>query len=226
MINFTPVDTTIYLSGFAIHEPVTVFTDFILTAICLFFYSGLNRFENPSVQTTHWKHFFLFFSVSTFAGACSHAFFEIHQGFRYKLFWLTMQALNIVFVYYAQLATLNSVLENSNHKRNWKISYQIQLVVFLIAVFVFQNFGVAMADLGLGFIPIMYFHFMDGKKNKESLWIAYGITIIFLIAFVNIRKLSLHAYFNHLDLAHVLIMINLILMYVGIKRQAISLQAA
>jgi hypothetical protein len=68
----------------------------------------------------------------------------------------------------------------------------------------------------------MIIHFIDAEKVKASSWIAYGILILFLAAIVNAIKFSFHAYFNYLDIAHVLIMINLSVMFVGIKRKAIS----
>jgi hypothetical protein len=226
MANNTLVDTTIYIGNFAIHEPVTSCTDILIALMCLRFFILLNRLPNTTPQKIYWQRFFGIFSLSTVAGACSHAFFAVHEGLGYKAFWLSMQTLNVFFVYSAQLATLNSALAHSANKKSWLLSYRIQLVLFTIAVFVFQNFGVPMTDIGIGFIPIMIIHFKDGKKNKESLWIAYGITILFLTGAVNISKLSFHKYFNHLDIAHVLIIVNLILMFVGIKRKAIFLQAA
>ena len=215
-------DTTIYIGDFAIHQPVTVFTDYIITILCFYFYWQLNRPTFRDESTVNWKRFFLFLSFASFFGGTSHGFFAIHEGVGYKFFWLAMHAFNVFAIYRAQKATLYSTLINSEKRYYWNLSYHVQLVLFLIAVFVIQNFLVVIINSIIGLIPIMIIHFIDSKKVKESIWIAYGILILFLAAFVNAAKFSFHAYFNYLDIAHVLIMINLSLMFFGIKKKAKS----
>lgn len=222
MIDSASIDTTIYLGGVAIRQPVAVFTDYIITALAFYFYLHLNRLPNASTATIEWKRFFLLLSFGTFLGGCSHAFFQVHEGVGYKSFWLSMQALNIFSVYRAQQATLYSVLQNSEKKYYWSLSYRTQLILFVIAVFVFHNFWVVIIDSAIGLIPIMIIHFIDAKKVRSSIWIAYGISVLFLAAIVHITKFSFHTYFNYLDIGHVLIMINLSLMFIGIKKKAIS----
>jgi len=214
-------DTTIYIGDFAIHQPVTIFTDYIIAALCFYFYWQLNSPNLKNKSIINWKRFFLLLSLASFFGGCSHGFFAIHQGIGYKSFWLTMQALNIFAVFNAQQATLNSALKNSPKKKLWNRSYYVQLLLFFVAIFVFQNFLVVVIDTIAGLIPIMIIHFIDAKKVKESNWIAYGISVLFLSAIVNATKFSLHAYFNYLDIAHVFIIVNLTMMFIGVKRKAI-----
>jgi len=222
MIDAAKIDTTIYIGSFALHQPVTVFTDCFISIFCFYFFKQLNSLSNPTNTTISWKRFFLFLGLASIAGGSSHGFFAIHEGEGYKSFWLTMQALNIFSVYCAQQATLNSVLQHSDKKHYLNLMYNIQLVLFSIAVFVFQNFLVVVIDSAVGLIPIMVIYFIDAKKVKTSAWIAYGIFVLFFAAIVNATKFSFSAYFNYLDIAHILIMINLSLMFIGVKRGATS----
>lgn len=215
-------DTTIHIASFAIHEPITTVTDFIISGLCVYFYFKLNNFSSSSISTKYWKYFFAFMALGSFTGGCAHAFFAIHEGVAYKTFWLSMQVLNMLAIYYMQQATLHSALLNSNKKAYWEKSYLIQVLVAITAVFVFQNFLVVVISNALALIPVMIIHFNASKINKLNLWIAYGIAVLFVTAAVNITKLSFHAYFNHLDLAHVLIMINLYLMFIGVRNKAIA----
>lgn len=217
-------DTTIYIGDVAIHEPVTVLTDCFITGLSVFFYLQLNRFSENDAATRNWKYFFGLMSLSSFMGGCAHAFFEVHEGITYKFFWLSMQVLNIFSVYYMQLATLNSVLKNSSKKAYWGGSYKVQLMIATAAVFVFQNFLVIIMNTAAALIPVMVLHFLSSRFIKPNLWIAFGIVVLFATAFVNAVKLSIHDYFNHLDLAHVLIMINITCMFIGVKRNATALQ--
>lgn len=219
-------DTTIYIGNMAIHEPVTVLTDYVITSLSIYFYFQLNRVPAKDLSTKNWKYFYGFMSISSFMGGCSHAFFEIHDGVGYKTFWLGMQVLNIFSIYYVQQSALHSVLQNSTKKRYWRISYSIQCIVAAISVFVFQNFLVVIINTALGLVPIMLLHFKAAQRKKENLWIAYGIAVLFATAAVNGIKITIHTYFNHLDLAHLLIMVNISLMFIGVKRKASALQAA
>ncbi|MCE9539701.1 MAG: hypothetical protein K8R85_10850 [Bacteroidetes bacterium] len=216
------IDTTIYIGDFAIHQPVTVLTDYIITVLCFCFFLQLNRPSFKDETTINWKRFFLILGFASFFGGSSHGFFSVHEGLGYKLFWLPMQALNVFAVYQAQKATLYSALKDSGNKYYWNLSYHIQLILFFVSVFLFQNFVVVIINSVIGLIPIMIIHFIDSKKAKASSWIAYGIAVLFLTAFVNASKFSIHAYFNYMDFAHILIMINLSLMFIGIKKKAIS----
>jgi len=134
-----------------------------------------------------------------------------------------MQLFNGFAVYAAQQATSNSALLLSQKRSLWNYASIIQLLIFIPSVFIFQNFTVVSIDMALGLIPIMMIHFKDSKTNPSSIWIAYGILISFLTAIVHFSKFSLHVYFNYLDIAHLLIMINLSVIFVGVKQKAISL---
>jgi hypothetical protein len=222
MTDAAKIDTTIYIGDLAIHQPVTVLTDYIIAALCLFCFLQLKKLHHKNKSTANWNYFFVFLGLSSFMGGCSHAFFAVHEGFGYKAFWLQMQVLNNVMIYFAQRATLHSALQNSLKRKLWSISYTLQLILFTVAVFVFQNFLVVVIDTAVGLIPVMIIHFVDSKKVKASSFIAYGILTMFLTAVVNGAKLSIHTYFNYQDISHVLIMISLSLMFVGIKKKAIS----
>lgn len=218
------VDTTIYIGKTAIHEPVTVFTAHVIFALCFYFYLRLKKANQNDDGARNWGLFFMMIGFASVVGSCSHAFFYVHEGLLYKFFWLSMQIFNIIAIYFAQLATLNSVLENSSLKKLWKYSYDIQLIFALISVFTFQNFLVVVIDGALGMIPIMIIHFMYSKQGVSNSWIGFGIVVLFLSALVVVAKLGFHAYFNHLDFSHVLVMINLLLIYIGVKKRIISLQ--
>jgi hypothetical protein len=191
------------------------FTDVVISILCFVFVKNLKA--NTSA-VKNWRLFFLFFGLGTFIGACSHAFFKEHAGLAYKSFWLPMQVLNITSVFFAQLGTYHSILIDSKKAKAWLLSYRLQVVVFVIAVFIFHNFLVVVIDNALGLIPIMVLHYMNRNKHIGYAVLANGILISFLTVIVHGTKLSLHAYFNSNDIAHILIMFSLYYMYSGVKQ--------
>jgi hypothetical protein len=206
------IDTTISISGVPIHEPMTVFTDLLIAALAIAFYFKLKN--KTDAVSRNWRYFFLLMGISTIPGSCSHAFFAVHEGWQYKSLWLPMQVLNGIAIYHAQRATYLSVLENSAGKTKWKWSYVIQFFVFLIALLYIQKYLVTIIENAVGLIPIMILHYKH--KRPFATMIANGIAISFITAFINLSKLSLHAYFNFNDISHVLIMISLYVMYKGV----------
>lgn len=212
------IDTTISISGVSIHEPMTVLTDLLIAVLAITFYFQLKN--KTDAITRNWSYFFLFLGISTISGSCSHAFFAVHDGWQYKSFWLPMQIINGIAIYFAQQATLSSILESSANKTKWKWSYVIQLIVFISALLWIQKYIVTIIENAIGLIPIMVLHYQ--YKRSFAKMIANGIAISFITAFVNLGKLSVHAYFNHNDIAHVFIMISLYVMYKGVRRRTIS----
>ena len=160
----------------------------VVISILCFIFVKNLKANTPSVK--NWKLFFLFFGLGTLVGAFSHGFFNQHIGIAYKSLWLPMQVLNVFSVYFAQKGTYHSILINSNNAKAWLLSYRMQVIVFAIAVFIFHNFLV----------------------------VVNGIVISFLTVIVHGTKLSLHAYFNSNDIAHILIMFSLYYMYSGVKQ--------
>jgi len=208
-------DTTIYIGKLAIHEPVTVFTDIIISIFCFIFYY---RLKSSIISIKYWRMFFLLLGLSTLVGSCSHAFFLIHEGWKYKSFWLAMQVFNGVGVFYAQMATLNSVLIESKRKNVWYWSYIIQFWLFIILLFNFQKYLVTVVENLIGLLPVLILHFEAKRKEAYYKWIGYGISISFISGAVHATKTSLHAYFNYNDIAHIFIMLSLWVIYLGVKK--------
>jgi len=128
--------------------------------------------------------------------------------------------LNGLAIYFAQRATLASVLKDSKQYNAWKMSYMIQLVVYIIVLLIVQKFIVTIIDNALGLIPLMVVHLTATAKKDYYKYIGWGIAISFITAIVHGVKFSLHAYFNYNDIAHVFIILSLITMFTGAKKGA------
>src|SRR5688572_9561135 len=104
-------NTSLTIGDLTIYEPMTAFTDYIIAGIAFYFYLKLIS-NDPVIH--YWSYFFLFIALSTALGGTSHGFFPVHDGWQYKSFWLPMQISNGFAVYFAQKATLLSVLKDSS----------------------------------------------------------------------------------------------------------------
>ena len=222
MIDYVKIDTTITIGGIAIHQPVTTFTDIILSLLCFCFFLKLKQINNPDKSTKYWTLFYLFLCLSPLTGSFSHAFFLVHSGTGYDSLWLPMQLFNIWAAFSAQQATYHSALKNSTGRNVWKWFSIILLLISSVSVFIFHNFLVVVIDSAIALIPVMIIHFKDIRQDKNSEFIAWGIVILFITAIINGTKISINEYCTYLDIAHVFIITSLSVMLVGIRRKAIS----
>jgi hypothetical protein len=213
------VETTLRIGEFVVYEPMTAFTDYIITVIAFIFFLRLSS-DDPVIKS--WRLFFLFISLSTLFGGTSHALFQVHEGWAYKSFWLPMQFLNGFAVYFAQKGTLLSVLKDSKHYNAWRSSYLIQLIVYFIVLIIVQKYIVTIIDNAVGLIPIMILHLTAKVKEEYYRYIAYGIAISFITAIVHGLKFSLHPHFNYNDIAHVFIIMSLTVIFLGLKKRVTS----
>ena len=219
MIDYSKIDTTITIGRFAFHQPVTATTDFIICILCFVYFLQLHKFPTSfSIYKQNWKLFYLFLSMASLTGGCNHGFFTDRFSGGGQAFWLTMQVCNVVSVYCAQRAALARMLAESKHKTMWQWAYVVQLLLSVVAVFVFHNFLVVIVNTAVGLIPIMIQHFNYPKRSNGDELIAWGIVILFITALINGFKLAINEYFTHQDIAHVFIIISLSVMLSGVKK--------
>ncbi len=200
-------DNYITIGNFTLFEPTTVLTDVIVSILCIYICVTLRKNTLSDIQKM-WTLFFLFFGLSTLVGGCSHAFYQIHEGVGYKLFWLTMQIFNGAAVMFAQLAT---------YTKKAKQILVIQFIVFVFAVLFFQKFIVVIINNIISLIPVMLLNFQKEKKAIFNKKIAYGILISFAPALIHGFKISFHTFFNYNDIAHIFIMLSLYIIFSGVN---------
>jgi hypothetical protein len=211
--------TTIF--GFFIAEPTTALTDFILSVLCVVFFFQFSQ-SNKEKGLSSWRYFFLFMGISTFLGAITHAVFLSPEQKNYHYFWLSMQLFSGLSVYFAQLATIQSITNSKipiyKSEKTSLLICRIQFIVFAIAVLFYQNFLVVVINSTLGFLMVLYIHALSGKKygNRPAGWIAAGITISFMTAIVYTLKLSFNQWFNFKDIAHVIMMVSICFIFYGV----------
>lgn len=209
--------TIIELGGFKITEPVTTITDLLIavTAFCIC------HFFKKHVNEKHillWNFFFFFMAVSTLIGALSHGLKYYFNERVFIYFWLSMHISSGIAMHFAQRATIEKHAKHSDNEAFYGNLIFLQIIVYVIAVFLFKNFVVVVINTFISLFPILVIGFRDYFKNsfKSSLWLAIGISINFFPAIINGAKISLGEWFNYKDISHVLIAISISVMAYGI----------
>lgn len=198
-------DNFITLYNITLYEPMTVFTDLLIAFFCFRFFQKIEKNE------ANWRFFFLFLSFSTFFAAISHGFFAVHEGVGYKTVWLVAQAFGGFSIFNGVCATFL----DSEKKA------QMQLGIYTILLFAVQKFWVVIINNAFGLIPMMYWHFRN--RSVANFRVAMGIVVTFFAAGVHAFKLSLHTFFNYNDIAHLILLASLSLMFWGVRTKALEI---
>lgn len=212
-----------YFEGFLkeisnyIFEPITSLTDLILSISCFYFFFTIRKFKNINGHINNWSRFFLFLGISTLIGAVIHAFSERNTSI-YKILWISMQVLSGLSVFFAQSAAFRYQVSNLKIRKFLIFFSWVQLLIFLPCVFYFFNFKVVAFNSLITLIQLIIIYF-PLNKNEILLQsqISFGFLISFVTVYVNQKRLSASIWFNHNDIAHLIMYFSILFVFRGIK---------
>lgn len=201
-------------------EPTTIITDLILAFFCFWCFRSISNYQNRSESVERWSMFFLFLGTSTFFGALAHCISCDSNTFTYRSVWLVMQVTSGLSVFYAQRSVISSEVSDQKQKQNLERFTLIQFFIFAICVLVFMDFRVVAINSAIGLLQLLYFAFPQKIKvwNYNSM-ISSGFIVSFASIYVNRNHLSLAAWFNYNDVAHMIMLLSLFLIFYGVKEK-------
>ncbi len=200
------VKTKMDLFGFQIMEPVTAATDLLVAAVCLYAFVKISRSGNslPSAQLL--KYYFLTLAVSTtYGGVIGHALQHI-LSFGWKVPGWLMSMISIALIERAAILHAQPILRPGLGKF-FAILNIIELITLISVVMITLNFFFVEAHAAYGLLAIVssfeLFIYLK-TKNEGSRLLLIAVAISALAATVHLTKFTIHVWFNHLDLSHVL----------------------
>ena len=217
----------LHLGNLIIVEPTTAGTDLILTILCLFFFMWLSRFRSICISISRWRNFFLLMGLSTLFGSIVHGLKNYQSPAYHYDFWMAMNIVSGIAVYFAQMATIRSNFSASRFKTILTTVPNFQLLFFLAVLYFFRNYNIVIIQIAAGMIPIMFINLYDYYKgSRGGAWLATGIGFGCLSGLVHALKFSPHVWFNHDDLSHVLLMCSFFFIFFGVAKRNIHSAAA
>ncbi|MDW3194736.1 MAG: hypothetical protein R8G66_20320 [Cytophagales bacterium] len=208
----------IELFGLILSEPVTAFGNLLLAMVCFYAFR-----QTKSLASTHgisaWSYFFLTLGASTFIGIFSHLFSSYDVQWL-KLFGWVFAGLT---AYFTQTASVEQVTKQKTGTGMWMV--KVQLVLFFIALFWFRVFEVVLVTTVISLLTVLLLQAYGYWKKlvKGSELIIFGFVISVLTAVGRLMNLSIHPiWFNHHDVAHLLMIVACLVILAGVKRAAHS----
>ena len=207
------------LFGLILSEPVTAIGNLLLATTCFYAYRQVKTVTSGP-GTTAWSYFFLTLGASTFVGVFSHLFsaYDIHW---IKVFgWL----FSGFTAYFAQSASIEQI--TGKKTGTGMLLAKTQVALFVIGLLWYQVFAVVLVTTVISLLTVLilqsYGYFSKIVAGSELIILGFIISV--LTAVGRLLNLSVHpVWFNHHDVAHLLMMVACFVILFGVKRASSAL---
>ena len=208
----------IYILETRVGEPVTALTDIIVAIVCFYSFYKLGKVEGSNIGT-YFRYYFLLLGIATlWGGLIAHAFiYSLSKPWKIPGWIASTWAISLLAFAMAQY-----------HKKSVGKIYNLLVGLIVLELVLVMNvivytieFKWAGAHLafGLFFIVGSLSAYSYSKfKDEGSLWMLYGIITFLVSGVIFATKLSIHTWFNHIDLTHSLLAVTAFIMYKGISK--------
>ena len=203
-------------------DPATVITNIFLFGVAFGCYRRLSKISSFASEelksgTNGWRLFFLFGSIAYLFGVPVHGFsYYIPEKIHFGI-WVIMGWFQILAIVFVQLGAAGQFFP-SQFKSIRPLIY-VQFIVSCILVLIIRKFGVVNVDIAIGLLPIAGMNlYLYSKKKIHSWLIAGGILFAIVPAVFVVFKVMLAQWFSYNDIAHVLLIVSLLLIYTGLVR--------
>ncbi|WP_319502866.1 DUF6962 family protein [uncultured Draconibacterium sp.] len=211
---------TVFLFGIKIDEPVVTLTDLLVSVLCFIFAYKIHQNNSSEKVFTYFKLYFLIMGIATaLGGLIGHAFLY-NFNFYWKLpGWITSM-FSIMFVERAAIEHTRIQLSKKIVKILGFLNI-IEFLTFLTLTIVTLNFFYVEFHSGYGlmFVVLSLEGFLYIRtRNKASKFILIGVAFAAVAALFFMNNISIHQWFNHIAISHVLMAIAACFFYFGASK--------
>ena len=199
----------IYVFGIRILEPVTSVTDVIVAIVCFYAYWQLKK-DNAQTKTMHFmKWYFLTMGLATFLGGMiGHAFLYAFNEYWKLLGWY----ISMVSITLIERSAIEHAKPHISPKlgKAFLVLNIVELVILMAITTYTLDFRIVEFHCVYGLMIVVFsFHLYtySQTKDKGSKWMLYSVGVLIIAAFIFNWPVVPHIWFNHRDLAHILMAI-------------------
>lgn len=203
--------------GIVILEPVGSLTDFItgITGIVVAYLIWKKKSPETSMQL--FFMYFLFTGMATVcAGTIGHAFLY-YLSPEWKMVGWSLSALGLFFFERASIVFFKKNISPKAFKvLNYLTLIQLGIFYILLIIPFTRSFKIVQLNATFcyaGIILPLYVHSIIRWKFIKSWYVIFGIAFAALIAYVYNTEVTIHKWFNHHSLTHVLMTCFVLYMY-------------
>ncbi|MTI88852.1 MAG: hypothetical protein FH748_12875 [Balneolaceae bacterium] len=211
---------SIDLFGITIMEPMVTFTDFWISAVCLYAFYQLNKLNKQGKVHQYMRWYFSIMALATFLGGILGHAFQYAVGLSWKLPGWLISMLSVMSIERASIMHARPVINNKFGKF-LEVANAVELLTFAVITFTTLNFFFIQVHsaYGLGLV-VLPLHFLVYRRTRNEGSRIFFLTVLFatLAAFFYTSEIGIHTWFNHLDVAHTVMAISMYCFYRGARK--------
>ncbi len=193
------------LLGIRVDEPVNTITHLLISAVCLFAYLQLRRRKPAGRTQLYFRWYFLLLALGTmFGGLIGHGFLYAFT-FAWKLPGWIVSMLSVAFIERSSIEYARPYI-NPRLGKFFLILNLIELATIMTITIYTLDFGWVEIHSGYGLLAVVVpFHGYTYYKtrNRGSFLILIAVAIASMAALIFMNQISLHTWFNHIDISHI-----------------------
>lgn len=200
----------LHLLGLRIQDPMTTLTDVLITAVCFFAYWKLNKSNLQGKTINYIKYYFVLMGIAALLGGLiGHAFQHIIPQ-NWKLLGWIISIFSVMFIERSAIEYAVNLIPEKTHSFLLKMNVVEVVIVLLSTIYTF-DFQLVQLHAFYGFIVVVlsiHLYIYYYTRDKGSVYFFFGIATLLVVLLVFKCQIAPHIWFNHADLAHVLIAIS------------------
>lgn len=203
--------------GIRIDEPVTTLTDLLVSVVCFVAFFRLAKQARPGNAQLYFRLYFLLMAIATlFGGLIGHAFLYA-LTFTWKLPGWIMSMLSIALIERSSIERAKPLIDPRVGKFFLALNIVELLTVMTVTMWTL-DFEWVEFHSGYGLLGVVLpFHLYTWYRTRDrgSFIIIIAVLVASCAALVFMNKLSIHEWFNYLDISHTMMAIGAYLFYKG-----------
>lgn len=208
---------SITLLGIRVDEPVNTITDLLISAVCLYAYVQLRKRKREGKTQLYFRWYFLLLALGTlFGGLVGHGFLYAFT-FAWKLPGWIVSMLSVAFIERSSIEYARPHI-NPHLGKFFLILNFIELATIMSITIYTLDFGWVEIHSGYGLLAVVLpFHGYTYYKtrNHGSFLVVIAVIIASMAALIFMNQISLHTWFNYIDISHLLMAIAAFVFYQG-----------
>jgi len=211
---------SVFPFGIRVDEPVTTITDLLVSVVCLYAFVQMRRMGLNAWSQIHFRRYFLLVAIATaLGGIIGHGFLYVFS-FAWKLPGWIVGIISVALIERAAISHAQALIKPKIGKFFLVLNI-VEMCAILAITMITLDFKWVQFHNGYGLIINVaafhgYVYYRTRDKGSLIILIAVFITTIASVVFTN--ELSLHTWFNYIDISHVLLAIAAYVMFLGAIR--------
>jgi hypothetical protein len=196
---------------------MTTLTDLVVSAVCFYAFHQLNKKNSQGRTQLFFRYYFLTMGIATgIGGLIGHGFLYLFS-FAWKLpGWITSM-LSVALIERSAIEHAKAHIKPGIGKFFLTVNI-IELTIIMTITMITLNFGWVEFHSGYGLLAIVApFHLWVFYKTRDrgSLLVLGGVALASIAALFYMNKISLHTWFNYLDISHTIMAVAAYVFYLG-----------